>query len=518
MHRSRRCSSSSGSARPAAAIPSRPFLKLGLSDGFEYTYDPARPEGDRITGMWLDGVKIEAATTYKVAANPFLASGTGDNFFAFAEATNKRDSGKVDLQAMVDYMAEFASETDPLEVDYAQRAVGVSGVAGDYAVGQTVSLNLSSLAMTGAGDVQDSTVQVTFNGQSVGEFAVDNTANAAGDGNSNDEAGKATVSFRVPAVDEGGTYDVVVTGATTGTSLTVPVKVQAPAKVDATVTATANPSTVAANTGTSTIDVDVTAPGGTPTGTVAAILEGRIVGGAELVNGSADVTVGPFANAGDKAITIRYYGDAATKAAETTVSVTVTPAPVVEKATPTITASADPSVLKVKKDDSTVSVTVTRPGGAATGSVLAVVDGVVVGAGDLVAGSTSIDVGPFDTIGTKVVTLRYLGDDATKAGNGSVTLTVQKATPRVKVNAPKKVGKGDKATIVVTVGAAGTDPTGTVTVKVGGKKVTEKVRNGKATLEVRLTKPGRNKVSVRYSGDTLTESADDTVKIKVKRR
>ena len=71
--------------------------------------------------------------------------------------------------------------------------------------------------MTGAGDVQDSTVQVTFNGQSVGEFAVDNTANAAGDGNSNDEAGKATVSFRVPAVDEGGTYDVVVTGATTGT-------------------------------------------------------------------------------------------------------------------------------------------------------------------------------------------------------------------------------------------------------------------------------------------------------------
>ena len=35
---------------------------------------------------------------------------------------------------------------------------------------------------------------------------------------------------------------------------------------------------------------------------------------------------------------------------------------------------------------------------------------------------------------------------------------------------------------------------------------------------MRLTKPGRNKVSIRYSGDALTESADDTVKIKVKRR
>jgi 5'-nucleotidase len=500
------------------AVPSRPFLKLGVSDGFEYTYDPSRPEGDRITGMWLDGVAIASGTTYRVAANSFLASGTGDNFFAFSEAQNKRDSGKVDLQTMVDYMAEFAPETDPLDVDFAQRAIGVRGVAGDYAVGQTVTLNLSSLAMTGVGDVQDQTVEVSFDGVAVGEFAVDNTANPAGDANSNDEAGKATVSFRVPAVDAGGTYDVVVTGAATGTSITIPVTVQAPTKVDATVSATANPTSVPANTGTSTIAVDVTAPGGTPTGTVAAILDGRIVGGAELVDGSADVTVGPFANPGDKAITIRYYGDAATKEAETTVSVTVTSAPVVEKDTPTVTASADPSVLKVKKDDSTVSVTVTRPGGTATGTVLAVVDGVVVGAGDLVAGATSIEVGPFETTGSKVVTLRYLGDDATKAGTGSVTLSVQKATPRMKVKAPKKVGKGDKATIVVTVTAGDVDPSGTVTVKVAGKTVTKKVRNGEATLKVRLTKVGKNKVSVRYSGDALTESAKDTVRIKVKRR
>lgn len=414
----------------SGAIPSRPFLKLGVSDGFEYTYDPSRPEGDRITGMWLDGVAIASGTTYQVAANSFLASGTGDNFFAFSEAQNKRDSGKVDLQTMVDYMAEFAPEADPLGVDYAQRAIGVRGVAGDYAVGQTVTLNLSSLAMTGTGDVQDQTVAVAFDGKSVGEFAVDNTANPAGDANSNDEAGKATVSFRVPAVDAGGTYPVTITGAATGTSVTVPVTVQAPAKVDATVAATATPGSVEANTGTSTIAVDVTAPGGTPTGTVAAILDGRIVGGAELVNGSADVVVGPFASIGEKTITIRYYGDAATRSAETTVTITVTPAPVVEKATPTVTASASPSVLKVRKDSTTVGVSVTRPGGTATGTVLAVVDGVVLGTAELVAGQASITIGPFTTVGTKVVTLRYLGDDATKAGNGSVTVTVQKAPPK----------------------------------------------------------------------------------------
>ena len=47
-------------------------------------------------------------TTYSVTVNSFLAAG-GDNFIAFADGTDKRDTGKVDLQAMVDYMAEFAT-------------------------------------------------------------------------------------------------------------------------------------------------------------------------------------------------------------------------------------------------------------------------------------------------------------------------------------------------------------------------------------------------------------------------
>ena len=38
---------------------SRPFLRLGSSDGFEYTYDPDAAAGSRITGMWLDGVAID---------------------------------------------------------------------------------------------------------------------------------------------------------------------------------------------------------------------------------------------------------------------------------------------------------------------------------------------------------------------------------------------------------------------------------------------------------------------------
>ena len=32
-------------------IPTRPFLRLGTSDGFEYSYDSALPEGERITSI-----------------------------------------------------------------------------------------------------------------------------------------------------------------------------------------------------------------------------------------------------------------------------------------------------------------------------------------------------------------------------------------------------------------------------------------------------------------------------------
>ena len=67
-----------------------------------------------------------------MTVNSFLAAG-GDNFRAFAGGTSKQDTGKVDLQAMVDYMAEFANTAEgdaPLPVDYTQRAVGVAFPAG----------------------------------------------------------------------------------------------------------------------------------------------------------------------------------------------------------------------------------------------------------------------------------------------------------------------------------------------------------------------------------------------------
>lgn len=99
-------------------------LHLGVSEGFAYTYDPDAPHGERITSMTLDGVAIDAAGTYRVVANSFLAAG-GDSFTTLAAGTNRADTGQVDLAAAVAYF-EAMGVVDPPAVG---RAVLGDGAA-----------------------------------------------------------------------------------------------------------------------------------------------------------------------------------------------------------------------------------------------------------------------------------------------------------------------------------------------------------------------------------------------------
>jgi 5'-nucleotidase len=493
-------------------VPSRPFLRLGTSEGFEFTYDATRSEGDRITGMWLDGAAIVPGTVYTVTANSFLASG-GDNFRAFSTATNKRDSGRVDLQAMVDYMAAKS----PVEGDPTQHAIGVSfapEAPSVYHPGEHVRFSVTSWAFTGAGDPQDQSVTVQLDGTEIGSLPVDNTPGTA----VFDDYGKITGDVEIPVGTPPGDHVITLVGQTTGTALDIPVTTdRAPIKADATVTAIATPSTIKAQTGTSVLDVTVSRPGTKATGLVAALLDGQVVGGAELVDGKAAIKVGPFATAGEKLIEVTYYGDQATKAASGQVSLTVEPAPVVEKATPTLTATVSPDTVKVKKDGPTVSLAVTKPSGTATGAVIAMVDGTVVGAGELAGGKADIALQPFDEAGTATVTLKYFGDETTKAAQTSVAVTVTKANPRAKVRAPKRVERGDRAVFRLVYQAADLKPSGKVTVKVAGKKVTKKLKNGKVTFRIKMTKLGKNKVVIRYRGDDLTAAKKKVVRVRVTR-
>jgi len=195
----------------------RPFLKLGVA-GLTYTYDPTAARGEWITQAWVGDQLLDVAGTYTVVVNSFLASG-GDNFSTLAQGVGARDSGRVDLQAFVDYLTKFS----PISPDLAQRAVGVHLTTpvpeAGFLPGDTVTADLSSLLFS-AGEAQGDQVVLSIGGTEVGSATIDPTIV-----DKTDEVGRATVTFAVPAGTPGGTLQVVVTVPSTGTttSFAIPV-------------------------------------------------------------------------------------------------------------------------------------------------------------------------------------------------------------------------------------------------------------------------------------------------------
>lgn len=197
--------------QPAGAA--RPFLKLGVSEGLVYTYDPAAAQGSRITSITLDGTPIDPGADYTVAANSFLAAG-GDNFLSFREGADKRDTGKIDLQSMVDWFDANETATP----DYAQRAVGVAISPADadgYSAGDQVTVSLSSLAFS-AGEPAPGEVTLSLGDTQLAAGAIDPTVV-----NTTDEVGRASLTFTVPS-GVFGEQQLTVAVASTGTTVQVP--------------------------------------------------------------------------------------------------------------------------------------------------------------------------------------------------------------------------------------------------------------------------------------------------------
>lgn len=92
------------------------------SAGFKYTWDATRACGERIrsatltssagTGMIVvDGVVADAARTYRVTINSYMADG-GDGYSTFASAAERR-GGAQDIDALVGYLANFKEPRAP---------------------------------------------------------------------------------------------------------------------------------------------------------------------------------------------------------------------------------------------------------------------------------------------------------------------------------------------------------------------------------------------------------------------
>jgi 5'-nucleotidase len=90
----------------------RPRL-LGVSKGFTYTWDQAKPVGEKIVSgsMKLNGAQIDPALQYRVAANSFLAGGS-EGMSIFLEGT-ERQVGVLDLEALVAMISAGSPVTPP---------------------------------------------------------------------------------------------------------------------------------------------------------------------------------------------------------------------------------------------------------------------------------------------------------------------------------------------------------------------------------------------------------------------
>lgn len=279
---------------------SRPFLKLGLSAGFEYTYDPAGAPGARIQSITSDGVPVTADAVFKVVANSFLASG-GDNFATLAQAANKADSGRIDLTAFVDYIGA----NTPVTPDLAQRSVGVQltapAAAAGYLPGEEVTATLSSLLFSRGGPTSgDATI-------SLGDEVLGSAPLTFAITTAYDEQGSATVTFTIP---EGvsGAQALTVTGPG-GTAVDIPITVAEPVGTRV----LAWPDRFLVKRGTS-VDVNVFVradDGSAPVGTVE-LYDGRtLVGTAELTaesGGRIEIPSGALSR-GIHLLNVRFTGD-----------------------------------------------------------------------------------------------------------------------------------------------------------------------------------------------------------------
>ncbi len=123
----------------------RPFLALGLSDNVSYTYDESRARGDRILGVFINGMPIDPEALYTIGSGSFLIGG-GDGFSVIGEGLDPTDTGRADLEAWVEWLHGKAT----VSPDYAKRGVPfvgetalTVGVGVNWIVGQPIDVSLT---------------------------------------------------------------------------------------------------------------------------------------------------------------------------------------------------------------------------------------------------------------------------------------------------------------------------------------------------------------------------------------
>jgi len=495
-----------------ANIPARPFLKLGISKGFSYTYhevtDPVHAGAKLgvVDEMWLNGKPIDLSENYSVTVNSFLASG-GDNFWELANGTHQEDTEQTDLAAQVDYMKQYQST--PLAVDYNQRGVRVSfpdGAQTSYAGGDTVTFDLSSLLMTGPHDKQDTSLTIKDGDTVLADSIPVTPSNST---QPYDDRGNASVSVQLPA-GVAGDQVLTVYGNQAGDGtpeayITVP-----GVKVDSTLSADDQDATFGSGASLTATVSGATNPGGHVT-----FSTGGIVLGQADVDSDGTATLGLSTvtlDAGPHTITAAFGGSGALNDSSTTFTLTVA------QADTTVTSN---DVIAAEGSDASVPVTVSSSAGTPGGTVtITDADGNTVGSGTLDNGTATVSVHTTGlATGDNSLTVSYGGAANYKTSDKVITLTITVTLKSATVTAPDvSVRYGQKVVLPITVKGSAGAPTGSVQVLYGSKSLgTVTLSGGKATLTIaaKSLAPGGRALSLKYSGDSVYAQATGTTKVTV---
>jgi 5'-nucleotidase len=384
----------------AGAVPSRPYLQLGLSDNVSYTYDASLAQGSRITSITVDGAPIDPAATYRVGTFSFLATG-GDNFRVLAAGTHTRDSGLVDRDAWISYLGAKS----PVSPSFARRSVAVAGLPSGAETGSQVTLDVSKLDLTSLGSPATTGLTATWAGSAAAPSQIPVSA------------GAAHVAVTVPD-DVAGNATLVLVAAPSGTTVRLPLTVT---RSVAATTTTLTVSKTSATYGTAvTATATVTGAG---TGQVTFTWAGtsRTV---DLVNGIATTALPADLAVGKYPVVASFLGSPEA-APSTSAAVTLT----VDGRASTVRATLVPRTVP-QGIPVAVLATVRSERRAAAGQVTVTVDGAVVATRDLVLGAAVVVLPRDLAAGSHQVIVSYLGSATTAPSSGTVTLSVSKAQGR----------------------------------------------------------------------------------------
>lgn len=203
---------------------SRPMLKLSLSSNVRYTYDPAKPDGQRITSVTINGEPLKADGTYTVGSVNFLLDG-GDSFEALTRGGATVTNGNLDRDVFNEYLAAHSPTKDRsadaaggLAPREAKSSIGLTLPTEAVADGSTVTIPLRGLSFSEGPSITRK-VRVSAGGPEavadVDNSLVDAHASDAAAVITTDGAGQASVDVTVVGACEGKAAGEVVNVALT---------------------------------------------------------------------------------------------------------------------------------------------------------------------------------------------------------------------------------------------------------------------------------------------------------------